>query len=153
MPGKHKYPTISFRPNTWERAVIEQRAALSGMHKKDFITQSCMYAEITVEGHQENVQRIIDAIHDMRTEIKGIAGQIQSDNFTLRDESWREMKEDYLALAVTLVDIIDGAAYLFEKEPPSVRRKWKANLELEQMRRTLGLDVLADSASQRGGHA
>lgn len=153
MPGKHKYPTISFRPNTWERAIIEQRAALSGMHKKDFIAQSCMYAGITVEGHQENVQRIIDAVHDMQTEIRGIAGQIQSGNFTLLDESWQEMKEDYLALAVTLVDIIDGAAYLFEKEPPSVRRKWKAELELEQMREMLGLDVLDNSVFPWDGHA
>ncbi len=139
MPGIHKYSTISFRPNTWERAIIEQRAALSGMHKKDFIAQSCMYASIKVEGHQENVQRIIDAVHDMQTEMREIAGQIQSGNFTLQDESWQEMKEDYLALAVTLVDIIDGAAYLFEKEPPSVRRKWKADLELEQIRRALGI--------------
>ncbi len=153
MPGKHKYPTISFRPNAWERAVIEQRAALSGMHKKDFIAQSCMYAGITLEGHQENVQRIIDAVHDMQTEIRGIAGQIQSGNFTLQDESWKEMKEDYLALTVTLVDIIDGAAYLFEKEPPSVRRKWKAELELEQMRKRLGLELLVNPKLNKDGHS
>ena len=38
---------------------------------------------------------------------------------------------------VTVVDIVDGAAYLFEKEPPSMRRNWKAELELEQFKRVL----------------
>lgn len=36
MPGKHEDTTIAFRPSEWARAVIEQRAALSGMYKKDF---------------------------------------------------------------------------------------------------------------------
>lgn len=27
MPGKHKDPTIAFRPSAWARAIIEQRAA------------------------------------------------------------------------------------------------------------------------------
>ena len=37
MPSKHKgHPTISFRPSEWARKLIEQRAELSGMYKKDF---------------------------------------------------------------------------------------------------------------------
>ena len=40
MPGKHKEPTMAFRPSAWARAMIEQRAALSGIYKKDFITRS-----------------------------------------------------------------------------------------------------------------
>lgn len=41
---------------------------------------------------------------------------------------------------VTVVDIVDGAAYLFEKEPPEERRNWKAELELEQYRHVLERD-------------
>lgn len=40
MPGIHKNNTISFRPSEWERINIEERAALSGMTKKDFIAHS-----------------------------------------------------------------------------------------------------------------
>ena len=40
MPGKHKEPTIAFRPSAWARAIIEQRAALSGIYKKDFTQTS-----------------------------------------------------------------------------------------------------------------
>lgn len=35
---------------------------------------------------------------------------------------------------------MDGAAYLFEKDLPSDRRNWKAELELEQYRHVLELE-------------
>lgn len=139
MPGKHKDNAIAFRPSEWARAVIEQRAALSGMYKKDFITRSCVYSNIVVIGKRENIQRIVDALQEMQMVMKEIAGQIQSGDFSLQDESYQELKRDYLALAVTVVDIVNGAAYLFEKENPKNQRDWKAELELEQYRNVLGL--------------
>lgn len=137
MPGKHKEPTIAFRPSAWERAVIEQRAALSGIHKKDFIARSCIYSNIVVVGKKENIQRIVDELQEMQIVMREIARQIQSGGFSLSEKGYQELKEDYLALAITVVDIVDGAAYLFEKEPPSGRRNWKAELELEQLRYVL----------------
>lgn len=62
MPGKHKEPTIAFRPSAWARAIIEQRAALSGIYKKDFITRSCVYSNIVVVGKKENIQRIVESL-------------------------------------------------------------------------------------------
>ncbi|MBQ1413881.1 MAG: hypothetical protein IIY93_11920 [Clostridia bacterium] len=135
MPSHHKgHPTIAFRPSAWARAIIEERAALSGLYKKDFITRSCVYSTIVIVGKAENIQRIVDKVDEMRITMNEIAGQIQSGDFVLSDESYAELKEDYLALAITLVDILDGAAYLFEKEPPKNRRNYKAELELEQYR-------------------
>ena len=141
MPGKHKDNAIAFRPSEWARAVIEQRAALSGMYKKDFITRSCVYSNIVVIGKRENIQRIVDALQEMQMVMKEIAGQIQSGDFSLQDESYQELKRDYLALAVTVVDIVNGAAYLFEKETPKNRGggDWKTELELEQYRQVNGL--------------
>lgn len=140
MPGKHKEPTIAFRPSAWARAVIEQRAALSG----DFITRSCVYSHITVVGKKENIQRIVDALQEMQMTMKEIAGQIQSGDFSLSDEGYRELKNDYLALVLTVVDIADGAAYLFGKESPAERRNWKAELELEQYRHVLEMEGRRD---------
>ena len=139
MPGKHKEPTIAFRPSAWERAVIEQRAALSGLHKKDFIARSCIYSNIVVVGTKENVQHVVDALQEMQTVMKEIARQLQSGDFPLSDASYQELKRDYLALALTVADIAEGAAYLFKKEPPEGRKNWKAELELEQFRHMLGL--------------
>lgn len=140
MSGIHKDPTIAFRPSAWARAIIEQKAALSGMYKKDFITRSCVYSNIVVVGKKENMQRIVNDLQEMQIVMKEIAGQIQSGDFSLSDEGYQELKKDYLALVITVVDIVDGAAYLFEKEPLAERRNWKAELELEQYRHVLEFD-------------
>ena len=121
--------TIPFRPSTWERALIEQRAELSGLFKKDFIIKSCIYANVVVVGRKENVQRIVDSLQEMQEVMRDIAGQIMSGNFCLNDNSFQEMKEEYLALAITVVEILNGAAYLFEKEAPAVIGDWKEELK------------------------
>ena len=140
MPGKHKEPTIAFRPSAWARAIIEQRAALSGIYKKDFITRSCVYSNIVVVGNKENIQRIVESLQEMQMVMREIAGQVRSSDFSLSEESYQELKRDYLALVVTVADIVDGAAYLFDREPPANRGNWKAELELEQYRHVLELD-------------
>lgn len=140
MPGKHKEVTIAFRPSAWARAIIEQRVTLSGLYKKDFITRSCVYSHIAVVGKKENIQRIVDALQEMQIVMKEIAGQIQSGDFQFSDERYQELKNDYLALVVTVVDIADGAAYLFGKEIPADRRNWKAELELERSRNVLEIE-------------
>ena len=66
MPGKHKNPTISFRAGDWQKALIEERAALSGHSKRDFIARSCIYSNIVVVGKQENIKRIVDALQEMQ---------------------------------------------------------------------------------------
>ena len=137
MPGKHKDTTIAFRPSAWANAVIEQRAILSGIYKKDFLTRCCLYANIVVVGRKENIQRIIDALQEMQNVMKELAIQIQSGRFSLSKGGYQELREDYLALVMTIVDIVDGAAYLFDKEKPSGRKNWKAELELEQYRSIL----------------
>lgn len=112
MPGKHKNATISFRPSDWQRALIEERAALSGHHKKDFITRSCIYSNIVVVGKQENIKRIVDSLQEMQYVMREIARQLESGDFSMSGDSYQELRQDYLALVVTVVDIINGAAYL-----------------------------------------
>ena len=73
--------------------------------------------------------------------IKEATEQIQSGNFSLSDESYRGLKEDYLAFAITMVDILNGAAYLFDKKLDSDSRHWKGKVELEEYRHVLKLDA------------
>ena len=47
------------------------------------------------------------------------------------------MKQDYLAMAITVVDIVNGVAYLFDKISNTDTQHWKADLELEQFRNVL----------------
>ena len=95
-------------------------------------------------GKKENIQRIVDALQEMQIVMKEIAGQIQSGDFQLSDERYQELKNDYLALVVTVVDIADGAAYLFGKKSLADQRNWKAELELEQYRHVLEMDEKGD---------
>jgi len=115
------------------------------MHKKDFIARSCIYSNIVVVGKQENVQRIVDALQEMQMVMKEIAGQIKSGDFTLSNDSYEELKRNYLTFVITVVDIVNGAAYLFKKEVPQNQRNWKEKLELEQLRHVIG-----HSASENG---
>ena len=138
MSKKRRDLTITFRPNFWERSIIDQRVELSGLHKKDFIIRSCIYSNIVVVGKRENIQRIVGALQEMQLVMKEIAGQIQSGDFSLSEESYKSLKDDYLSLVITVIDILNGAAYLFEKEPPASRRDWKMEVELEQFRQVIG---------------
>ena len=142
MSGKHKNPTIAFRPSDWQRALIEERAAMSGHNKKDFITRSCIYSNIVVVGNQINVKRIVDALQEMQYTMKEIVRQLQSGDFSLSESTYKEMREDYLAMVITVVDIVNGAAYLFDRIPDTDNQHWKADLELEQFRRILSLENL-----------
>lgn len=125
MPGKHKNQTIAFRPSDWQRALIEERVAMSGHHKKDFIARSCIYSNIVVVGSQVNIKRIVDALQEMQYTMKEIVRQLQSGDFSLSDKAYKELHNDILAVAITVVDILNGASYLFEKEPPLVSEDFK----------------------------
>lgn len=59
---------------------------------------------IVVVGKKENIQRLVDSLQEMQTVMREIAGQIQSGDFLLSEEGYQELKRDYLALAVTIVD-------------------------------------------------
>lgn len=149
MPGKHKNPTIAFRPSDWQRTLIEERAAMSGLTKKDFITRSCIYSNIVVVGNPINIKRIVDALREMQYIMKEIARQLQSGDSPLSGSAYQEMKKDYLAMAITVVDIVNGAAYMFDKSPDADNQHWKADLELEQLREALHLEDPTDSGQRR----
>ena len=144
MPGKHKNPTIAFRPSGWQRALIEERAAMSGHYKKDFIARSCIYSNIVVVGNQVNIKRIVDALQEKQCTMEEIVRQLQSGDFSLSGDAYKEMKEDFLAMAITAVDIVNGAAYLFDKLPDTDNQHWKADLKIEQFQEMLEQDNIGE---------
>lgn len=137
MPGKHRNPTIAFRPSRWARALIEARAKLSGLYKKDFLTRCCVYSNIVVTGTPDNIQRIVDSLQDTQATLKVMADDLRSGEFYISKGNYDELREDLLALTVTMIDIIDGAAYLFNKSPPERNINWKLELEREDLREAL----------------
>ena len=141
MPGKHRNPTIAFRPSRWARALIEARAKLSGLYKKDFLTRCCVYSNIVVTGTPDNIQRIVDSLQDTQATLKAMADDLRSGEFYLSKGNYDELREDLLALTVTMIDIIDGAAYLFNKSPPERNINWKLELERKDLREALKNEI------------
>jgi uncharacterized protein (DUF1778 family) len=137
MPGKHKDKTIAFRPSGWQRSLIEQRAALSGHTKKDFLTRSCIYSKIVVVGKRENIEVIVRAVRQMQMTMEETVRQLQSGGFSLSEEAFLEMKNDVYSLAITVVDILNGAAYLFETLPDTDNEHWKKDIQLEQLKESI----------------
>lgn len=143
MPGIHKNGTIAFRPSEWQRHLIDKRAELSGMFKKDFITRSCLFDSIIVTGTKENIDRIIASVQEMEAVLIEIAGMLSehSGDFPLEDETIKEIRADFLATVITIVEILDGASYLFHKKVPERAKDWKVALEKEQFKRILQMDM------------
>ena len=112
MPGKHKDSTISFRPNEWERRLIDARVKLSGLSKKDFYARACIYSNIVVVGKKENIQKILYELQSMREELRENARQILSGEPVLR----KKEDQEYLALVVAVVGLLEGASYMFEEK-------------------------------------
>lgn len=129
MPSKHKAPTISFRPSSWERALIEKRALLSGLHKKDFISRSCIYSNIVMTGTREHLDRIVGELQIMESVLLEIAAQMERGNLPLSEDSFEEIRMDFLALILTASDIMKGASYLFHIDSPTDEVDWKSRLE------------------------
>lgn len=140
MPGVHKNNTISFRPSEWERINIEEKAALSGMTKKDFIAHSCIYSNICVVGSKNNIQKIVDAVEEMKNVVSEIASRETAGDFPLSEESFRVMSMRYIAMCVAIVDILDGASYLFGVEKPKSSSVLGKQEQLQQLLETLGFN-------------
>lgn len=133
MPGKHKDKTISFRPSSWERRLIEERTAMSGMHKKDFIARSCIYSNICVVGSKENVQRIVDALEEVRNVMMEISSRISAGDFPFSEDDFDIMAMRYLALCSAITEIVNGASYLFDKSTPNTSSQYDKQERLKQL--------------------
>ena len=87
-----------------------------------------------------NFERIVDSVEEMQITMKEIVSQLSAGDFSVSEESCEEFRNDMLALAVTVVDILNGAAYLFKKKPDKDNQHWKMDLELEQFREMLRIE-------------
>ncbi len=77
------------------------------------------------------------SLFETQNTLKTIAGELRFGNLALRDEDFEDLRCNVLALAVTVVDILDGAAYLFNKSPPDGRKNRKIEQEKETLKEAL----------------
>ncbi len=147
VPSKHRgHPTIAFRPDyKWQYDVINERARLSGHTKKDFITRSCIYSNICVVGTAENVQRIVAALYETQQVMREVVGQMESGDFSMSEEGFEDMRSKMLATLTVAVDIINGAAYMFDKHCEGEM----AGERFLQLKKALEADLGVDNRTDR----
>ena len=118
MSNQHKNPTISFRISDAERKQIEARILASGMMKKDYFVRSCIYNHICVVGKKETIYPLVQTINALYLQLLEMqkafttAGDIQD---TLpSSEDIRELQTEYTNMLTAIIDLLDGAKYLWE---------------------------------------
>ena len=125
MSKKHKHATISFHIPDNCRREIDARAKASGMLKKDYFIRSCIYNKICVVGKKETVYELVECVRQMQEDIHVLADEIILDRQIKGKKSpvdgkeydeIEELKTDYLAMLNAILDVLDGAKYLWESE-------------------------------------
>ena len=118
MSNQHKHPTISFRICNAERKQIEARILASGMMKKDYFVRSCIYNRICVVGKKETIYPLVQTVNALYLQLLDMQKA-----FTLTDATSdtppasneiRELQTEYTNTLTAIIDLLDGAKYLWE---------------------------------------
>ncbi len=118
MSNKHKNPTISFRVSDYERQAIEARILASGMLKKDYFIRSCIYNRICVVGKKEIIYPLVEVIRKLYIQLCTIHTAFTSNTSTTvpTSEEISALKVEYELTLKAIIDMLDGAKYLWEGE-------------------------------------
>ena len=123
MSNQHKHPTISFRISDAERKQIEARILASGMMKKDYFVRSCTYNHLCVVGKKETIYPLVQTVNALYIQLLEMQKSFieycenQALNNLPTNDEIKELQTDYNNLLTAIIDLLDGAKYLWEGEP------------------------------------
>ena len=116
MSNQHKNPTIGFRITEAERKQIEARILASGMMKKDYFVRSCIYNHICVVGKKETIYPLVETIYNLYQQL--LVMQTAFLDSTAAElpttEEISALQTDYENMLKAIIDMLDGAKYLWE---------------------------------------
>ena len=122
MSNQHKKPTISFRVSDAERKEIEARILASGMKKQDYFVRSCIYNRICVVGKKETIYPLVQTVNALYIKLlemqKAFTGaddvtSIKAESLP-SSEDIKELQTEYTNMLTAIIDLLDGAKYLWE---------------------------------------
>ncbi|MGN9057406.1 plasmid mobilization protein [Bariatricus sp. HCP28S3_A7] len=124
MSNRHKNKTISFRITEAERQQIEARILASGMMKKDYFIRSCIYNRICVVGKKETIYPLVQTVNALYLQLLEMQKAFTSaDADTVAtaipdtlpsSEAIKELQSEYTNMLTAIIDLLDGAKYLWE---------------------------------------
>lgn len=122
MSNQHKKPTISFRVSDAERKEIEARILASGMKKQDYFVRSCIYNRICVVGKKETIYPLVQTVNALYIKLlemqKAFTGaddvtSVKAESLP-SSEDIKELQTEYTNMLTAIIDLLDGAKYLWE---------------------------------------
>ena len=118
MSNQHKNPTISFRISDAERKQIEARILASGMKKQDYFVRSCIYNRICVVGKNETIYPLVQTVNALYLQLlemqKVFTSTDASPDALPFSESIKKLQIEYTNMLTAIIDLLDGAKYLWE---------------------------------------
>lgn len=118
MSNQHKHPTISFRISDSERKQIEARILASGMMKKDYFVRSCIYNRICVVGKKETIYPLVQTVNALYLQILDMQKAFTSSDRNIdtlpSSDDIKELHTEYTNMLTAIIDLLDGAKYLWE---------------------------------------
>lgn len=124
MSNQHKNPTISFRISDAQRKQIEARILASGMKKQDYFVRSCIYNRICVVGKKETIYPLVqtvNALYLQLLEMQKVFTRADADILVTptpdtlpSSEAIKELQTEYTNMLTAIIDLLDGAKYLWE---------------------------------------
>ena len=119
MSNKHKNPTIRFRITDAERKQIEARVLASGMMKKDYFVRSCICNCICVVGKKETIYPLVQTVNALYLQLLQMQKAFTAPNCTPdtipSSEAIKELQTEYTNMLIAIIDLLDGAKYLWEE--------------------------------------
>lgn len=122
MSNQHKHPPISFRISDAERKQLETRILASGMMKKDYFVRSCIYNRICVVGKKETIYPLVQTVNALYLQLLEMqktfteCREHQTLNNLPTSNEIKELQTDYNNMLTAIIDLLDGAKYLWEGE-------------------------------------
>lgn len=116
MSNQHKHPTISFRISDAERKQIEARILASGMMKKDYFVRSCIYNRICVVGKKETIYPLVQTVNALYLQLLEMHKAFTSTGTLPASDEIKELQTEYTNMLTAIIDLLDGAKYLWEGE-------------------------------------
>lgn len=118
MSNQHKHPTISFRISDAERKQIDARILASGMMKKDYFVRSCIYNRICVVGKKETIYPLVQTVNALYLQLLEMQKSFTTPNCTPgtlpTSEAIKDLHIEYTNMLTAIIDLLDGAKYLWE---------------------------------------
>ncbi|MFR3315217.1 MAG: plasmid mobilization protein [Waltera sp.] len=118
MSNQHKNPTISFKITDAERKQIKARILASGMMKKNYFVRSCIYNRICVVGKKETIYPLVQTVNALYLQLlemqKAFTTTVDTSDTLPSSEAIKELQTEYTNMLTAIIDLLDGAKYLWE---------------------------------------